>query len=123
MTLPESRNRLWLNRMDPEQHYGIVAMEPTPRIPGRTLNDRLAGWQDIDPLYDTDIATLRAYGDEAYLWLLLHQKTNEMADEVFIGFDMLDPKGATDGGQDGPAQTHQLDSNSCSKSRETAPRS
>ncbi len=90
MTLPEMRNRLWLNRLDPEQHYGVIAMEPIARLPGVSLPDRLTSWQQIEPLYDTDTATLRASPDEAYLSLLIEQKSPTMADELFVGFDMLD---------------------------------
>ena len=86
--LPLERNRLWLNSLDPEQRYGVIAMEPEPRISGATLTDRLAGWRAIDPLYDDGDMRLRAVTDEASLWLLV-ESSRAPPQELFIGFDII----------------------------------
>lgn len=86
--LPLERNRLWLNALDPEQRYGVIAMEPEPRIPGATLVGRLAGWRAVDPLYDDDGMSLRAFTDEAFLWLLV-ESAKTLPHDLFVGFDVI----------------------------------
>jgi len=86
--LPLEHNRLWLNALDPEQRYGVIATEPEPRIPGATLGERLAGWRAVDPLYDDQGMSLRAFADEAFLWLLVESQTT-LPQDLFIGFDMI----------------------------------
>ncbi len=89
--LPPERNRLWLNRLDAEQHYGMIAMEPGEILPGETLGERLLSWQTNAPLYETEAGTLRAAADEAYLWLLLERGPDrERFEELFVGFDVFD---------------------------------
>ena len=89
--LPEDRNRLWYNRLDAEQHYGVVALEAEPPVPGRTLEERLSAWSSVEPLYDVPGLTLRAANDEAYLWLLLETPRGTPGDTLFVGFDIIDP--------------------------------
>lgn len=93
--LPPDRNRLWLNRLDPEQHYGIWAMEPVPAVEGATLSERLERWRDVAPLYGDggEGATIRAASDEAYLWLLAEGAAPDAGEELFVGFDLVDPEG------------------------------
>lgn len=86
--LPLERNRLWLNSLDPEQRYGVIAMEPEPRIAGATLIDRLSGWRGIEPLYDDGDMRVRSVTDEASLWLLV-ESSGAPPQEVFIGFDVI----------------------------------
>jgi hypothetical protein len=87
--LPAERNRLWLNTLDPEQAYGVVAMEPEPRLPGESLAERLGEWQTIEPLYaDSTGAGLRAFADEAAVWLLFEAGDGQPED-LFIGFDVI----------------------------------
>jgi hypothetical protein len=88
MERPLERVRLWYSRMNPEQHYGVVAMEPAPRLDGETIQDRLASWDDIPSIYD---GRLKALADEAYLWLLVETGGNESFDSVFVGLDIVDP--------------------------------
>ncbi len=89
--LPPDRNRLWLNRLDAEQHYGMIAMEPGETIPGATLSQRMSGWRDVQPLYSQpNDGRLRAVVDEAYLWILFEAGERRF-DDVLIGFDILDP--------------------------------
>lgn len=90
--LPPDRNRLWLNRLDAEQHYGMIAMEPGEILAGATLPERMAGWQEVVPLYSNTDGGLRALADEAYLWILFEPGETRF-DEVLIGFDILDSTG------------------------------
>lgn len=89
--IPHDRGRLWHNRLDAEQHYGMIAMDAEPRLPGRTLAERLPYWDLVPPLYHAeDGAGLRATADEESLWLLFDPGA-ERYEQVFIGFDMVDP--------------------------------
>ncbi len=90
--IPLDRNRLWLNRLDAEQHYGMIAMDPRELVSGATLAERLQSWRAHDPLYETPEASLRAAADEAYLWLLFETGPDGLLpDELLIGFDTVDP--------------------------------
>jgi tetratricopeptide (TPR) repeat protein len=89
--LPPDRNRLWYNRLDAEQHYGLWAMEATPAVPGRTFEERRSPWRDVAPLYTGAELTLRVASDEAYLWLLLETPRAEPGDTVMVGFDVIHP--------------------------------
>lgn len=87
--VPLDRNRLWHNRMDAEEHYGILAMEAVPPVAGATLQERLAGWRDVAPLHaGAGGATVRAAHDASYLWVLVEPGTPTEA--VMIGFDVVD---------------------------------
>ncbi|MGB5526709.1 MAG: tetratricopeptide repeat protein [Gemmatimonadota bacterium] len=91
--IPLDRNRLWLNRMDAEQHYGVVAMEAGLAPAGDTFEERQRTWRDVPALYRNEGGpTLRALADEAYLWLAVELEQNAGADEVLIGFDTLEPE-------------------------------
>ncbi len=89
--LPADRNRLWLNRMDAEQQYGMWAMEPRPPLPGARLSERLDAWRRIAPVAEGDGLTLRATTDAAYLWLLVEAPGRTPDDTVYVGFDMVRP--------------------------------
>ncbi|MBX6365969.1 MAG: tetratricopeptide repeat protein, partial [Gemmatimonadetes bacterium] len=96
--IPLERNRLWLNVMDPEQRYGIVAMEAGPPESERPLSARLDAWRAVPPLYvGEDGATLRARADEAYLRIAyfpgagagrLRGERRAGAPELLVGFDV-----------------------------------
>ena len=89
---PTERNRMWWNRMNPEQHYGVLALEPVRRL-GETLVDRRAAWDTIPVLYSSPDGTrFRAHADEAYLWLHV-SGPGHRAKQVFVGFDIVDPAG------------------------------
>ena len=91
LELPPERSRMWWNRMDPEQHYGVLAVEPEPRL-GGSIVERRRGWDTLPPLYAAaDGSALRAHADEAYLWLQLRGPFAQ-APEVLVGFDVLDAK-------------------------------
>ena len=94
--IPLERNRLWLNRLDAEQQYGIFAMEPGSGLPGRNLRDRASAWDRVPPLYESaDGASLRAHADEAYLWLRFEGPMSRgrrvLPTELSLGFDTFDP--------------------------------
>ena len=93
--LPAERNRMWWNRMDAEQHYGVLAIEPQRRL-GETLRERMPAWDTVTALYATPDGTrIRAHADEAYLWLQVSGPARS-ARQLLIGFDIADPAdGAT----------------------------
>jgi len=88
--LPADRNVLWLNRLDPEQQYGMIALEPEPAVQGNALAGRLTSWRAVTPLYHDSAGALRAAADEAALWLLF-QPSRRQVDELDIGVDLLHP--------------------------------
>lgn len=91
--LPAERNRLWLNRLDPEQLYGIMALEPEPAVTGVTVTERRAAWRDIAPLYaSADGARVRAAADAAYLWLAFERGAAPPAAALYAGFDIIEPR-------------------------------
>lgn len=89
--LPLERNRLWYNRLDAEQHYGMVAMAAAPPVAGETLQERLDAWQTVHALYDDEGLRVRAASDEAYLWLLVEAAGAKPSDTLLVGFDVFDP--------------------------------
>jgi tetratricopeptide (TPR) repeat protein len=87
---PAHRNRMWWNRMNPEQHYGVNALEPVRRL-GETLAQRRAAWDTIRPLYASDDGSrLRAHADEAYLWLYVSGPAAR-GPRLTVGFDIVNP--------------------------------
>jgi tetratricopeptide (TPR) repeat protein len=86
---PSERNRMWWNRMNPEQHYGVNAVEPVRRL-GSTLLERRAAWDTIAPIYATaDGSRFRTHADEAYLWLHVSGPA-AAAGRLAVGFDIVD---------------------------------
>lgn len=89
---PAANGRRWYNRLDAQEHYGIVAVEPEPRLPGATLAERLDAWRDVPAAYDDPArGELRLLADEAYL-RVLYAPAGDGADELLIGFDLLGPE-------------------------------
>lgn len=92
--IPLDRNRLWLNRLDAEQQYGMMALEPARALPSGSLSERLSEWRGLRPLYRAaDGTTLRATADEAHLWLLFQPGDGagaEGIEELLIGFDTME---------------------------------
>ncbi|HUP90396.1 MAG TPA: hypothetical protein VM100_13650 [Longimicrobiales bacterium] len=74
--LPAERTRLWHNRLDAEQHYGIIAMDAA----------RPLQWQKVA---EVGGVSLRAASDEAYLHLELDGASER---DVMVGFDTVDPR-------------------------------
>jgi hypothetical protein len=97
--IPLERNRLWFNRLDAEQHYGVYAMDAGSGVRGTSPDERMAGWREIDPLYEAeDGSTLRASANETYLTLLYEGPFRAadggerfVPDRLLLGFDMVDP--------------------------------
>jgi tetratricopeptide (TPR) repeat protein len=89
--LPADRTRLWHNRLNAEQHYGVVAMEAEPPFSGATLAERLPAWAAVEPLYDEPSLDLRVAHDASYLWLLVDHPSVD-SDTVFVGFDVVDAR-------------------------------
>ncbi len=87
LELPRERTRFWLNRMNPEQQYGVLAIEPEPRLRGSTVSERRDAWSTVPPLYG---GAVRAIADEAYLRLLVTSPDSTHPDSVLIGLDVLD---------------------------------
>jgi tetratricopeptide (TPR) repeat protein len=87
--LPVERNRFWLNRLDPEQMYGVVALEPVPAVPGATMEERAAAWRAVPPVLDTPDGVLRAAVDAGALWLRFDPAARP-PDELQLGFDVVD---------------------------------
>lgn len=46
---PRDRDPLWLNRLDPEENFGVVAYEPSTVVP--LLRGREDDWEDAQPFY------------------------------------------------------------------------
>lgn len=103
--LPADRNRLWYNRMDAEQHYGVLAIEPEPAVPGPDPAARAEAWDERRPLYRSSAGgpVLRAAADAAALWLRIDVPEGEAPRDVLVGFDLVGPGGAGDGGRNGGA--------------------
>ena len=87
--LPGDRNRLWLNRLDPEQMYGVIAMEPVPAVSGATAEARSAAWRTVPPVLTTPDGTLRVAADAGALWLRF-DPVGARVTELQIGFDIVD---------------------------------
>lgn len=91
LEIPDDRRHLWLNRLDPEEHFGLVAIEPTPPLPGGTLAERLTAWRALAPVAETRDGSLRAAADAGQLWLLFEARALGRLDTIYLGFDVVDP--------------------------------
>jgi tetratricopeptide repeat protein len=87
LELPAERKPLWLDRMDAENAFGVLAMEPEPRLAGSRLAERLGAWRRLPPLYG---GLLRAYADEAALHLLFEPDAARLPDSLLLGIDVID---------------------------------
>ena len=77
---PAERNRLWLNPLDAEQNYGIVAMRPGNKDSAIVIDGNTSDWGARTPLYSGDTAAsddplrlrrLTVHHDEAHVYLRL----------------------------------------------------
>ncbi len=79
---PADRKRLWLNVLDAEEHYGVVAMRPGRKESSITIDGKTADWQGRPVLYGTtgpppgvasplQLRSLRVAQDEAFVYLRL----------------------------------------------------
>ena len=74
--LPMERERLWHNMMDPEEHYGLLAMRPgtadrVPELGGDAARWRAFAAVQAGAFIDGDSAVLRAGQDEGFVYLAL----------------------------------------------------
>jgi hypothetical protein len=92
LELPRDRARFWLSRLNAEQQYGVIAIEPVPRLDGSTLADRLPRWQTVPGLYGE---ALRALADETYLHLCFDPGGRGLPDTLLVGLDVVDRKAGT----------------------------
>ncbi|MEO7966102.1 MAG: hypothetical protein ABIT38_19540 [Gemmatimonadaceae bacterium] len=87
---PMERNRLWLNVLDPEQSYGILAMRAGTKDAALTIDGQGSDWGDRGRSWSTlpSVATrhdplaihdFRVWSDEAYLYLRLDVNTIDWA--------------------------------------------
>jgi tetratricopeptide (TPR) repeat protein len=93
---PAEHRVRWLNRLNSEQHYGVIAKDPAPPVKGATLQDRTEGWEAIPFLSQTGdggrgMATLRGEVDEGHLWFHVMPGTSGV-EEIFLGFDLAGPE-------------------------------
>ncbi len=79
---PAERKRLWLNVLDAEEHYGVVAMRPGTRETAIDIDGVATDWKERPALYRTTgsgsslakplrLRALHAAQDEAYVYLRL----------------------------------------------------
>ena len=93
--IPLERNRLWLNYLDAEQNYGMLAMRPGSSAT-KTLSGRLSEWSSA-PLAASRQGNLRklwAASDEGFFYLAvqLGQDPDWSRDVYSIAIDTIDPE-------------------------------
>ncbi len=80
---PHDRKQLWLNPLDAEEHYGVVAMRAGKKSARITIDGDSSDWRGRSVLYAAsgsrpalstalNLKSLRVAHDEAYLYLLLN---------------------------------------------------
>ncbi len=74
--LPADRDRLWQNMMDPEEHYGLLAMRPGDAAREPELGGDAARWRGLavveqGAFVGGDSAILRAGDDAGFVYLAL----------------------------------------------------
>jgi len=96
--VPEDSNRNWLNILDPEQNYGLLACKPGRGGWRIRIDGRGSDWDGIAPLARAEAGPLRALrvtSDEAYLYVRLDvDRIDFDATRYVIG---LDTYGASEG--------------------------
>ena len=100
---PLERKRLWLNPLDAEQNYGIVALRAGDRDSAITIDGRADDWHAEKPLYRNDaratqgaealhLRSLSVRSDEAYVYLRLDVgKIDWTRANYLIGIDTYRP--------------------------------
>lgn len=79
---PAERNRLWLNPLDAEQNYGVLAMRAGVKDSTIVIDGRIDDWRGRSPWYEghpsaaslpapLSLRALRVAHDEAYIYLRL----------------------------------------------------
>jgi len=96
---PRERNPLWLNALDAEQNFGLIAAQPGDARPAVVLDGRLDDWRSVEPVYERDPTTvppggvvrLRVTSDAAYLYLALETEPRSGKLRYLVGIDTYDP--------------------------------
>ena len=77
---PAERKRLWLNPLDAEENYGVIAMRAGVKASRKIIDGDTADWRGVAPLYEATSTSgrdplalrgLRVTQDEAYVYLRL----------------------------------------------------
>lgn len=101
---PAERNRLWLNPLDPEQNYGVIAMRPGVRDSAITIDGARDDWRGRPTWYARTaeapavptplrLDALWVHHDEAYVYLRLDVGAIDWsAARYLIGIDTYDQK-------------------------------
>ncbi|MBX3133547.1 MAG: hypothetical protein KF689_09215 [Gemmatimonadaceae bacterium] len=99
---PLERNRLWLNALDAEQHYGLIAMRAGHRDSAIVIDGMRDDWAGRAPLYTRQAGTSDSHParrldalwvahDEAYVYLRLDVGTVDWGSARYlIGIDTYD---------------------------------
>ncbi len=99
---PAERKRLWLNPLDPEQNYGVIAMRPGLRDSATVIDGRPDDWAGRAPLYrraadsvpvpaHLRVDSFWVHHDEAYVYLRLDIGAIDWSRGRFlIGIDTYD---------------------------------
>jgi len=95
---PAERNPLWLNLLDAEQNYGLLAAWPGKDGFRIVLDGEAGEWSGVPPIYRRGegqglLRELRATSDEAWLYLLLEVDRpigTRDGPEYWIGIDTYD---------------------------------
>jgi hypothetical protein len=93
---PRDRDPLWLNRLDPEENYGLLAFDPPPAV---RVDGAIDDWSGIAPYAASDSAAggnpLRALyitSDQTTLYLRLDVAPRSSPVRTFgVSLDVLDP--------------------------------
>ena len=94
--IPLERNRMWLNALDAEQNYGMVAMRAGSR--SHSLSGNLKEWSEGQEMARSEgegsLKALIADWDEAYLYLRLDLSSSPDFSQTgyWIGIDTYDRK-------------------------------
>ena len=100
--VPLERNRLWLNALDAEQNYGLIAMRPGPRDSVMTIDGDGSDWRGRTPTLMRAVDApasapalrvdrLWTHRDEAYLYLRLDVGAIDWTRAAYlIGIDTYD---------------------------------
>ena len=91
---PTVRNPLWLNALDAEQNYGLIAALPGADGPTIVLDGKTDDWEAV-PIHqqggDVESFSLRLTSDEAYLYALVEMQTEISLDnpdrELWLAID------------------------------------
>lgn len=101
--MPLERNRLWLNALDAEQHYGVIAMRPGHPDSVIVIDGARDDWKGRDPWYRADssphlppalrLRSLSVAHDEAYVYLRLETGAIDWTTARYlIGIDTHDAR-------------------------------